>query len=52
MTGRGEPVGAGWAGFTALASGGDFSGDGKPDVLARAGGGDCCSTGARCERLR
>ncbi len=28
-------VGSGWQGFDALASGGDFSGDGKPDVLAR-----------------
>ena len=36
VLGRGEQVGGGWAGFTALASGGDFSGDGKPDVLARA----------------
>ena len=35
VTGTAEPVGSGWAGFTALASGGDFSGDGKPDVLAR-----------------
>jgi VCBS repeat protein/tachylectin len=34
-TGRGEPVGSGWAGFTALATGGDFSGDGKADALAR-----------------
>ena len=32
---QGEQVGSGWAQFTALASGGDFSGDGKPDVLAR-----------------
>jgi hypothetical protein len=35
VLGSGEPVGAGWAAFTALASGGDRSGDGKPDVLAR-----------------
>jgi Tachylectin/FG-GAP-like repeat len=35
LTGRGEPIGAGWQPFTALASGGDFSGDGKPDILAR-----------------
>jgi hypothetical protein len=34
-TGAAEQVGSGWAGFTALASGGDFSGDGKPDILAR-----------------
>ena len=32
---QGEQIGSGWAQFTALASGGDFSGDGKPDVLAR-----------------
>ena len=35
VTGTGEPIGSGWQGFTALVSGGDFSGDGKPDVLAR-----------------
>ena len=35
LTGQAEPVGSGWGGFTALAAGGDFSGDGKPDVLAR-----------------
>ncbi len=40
VTGRGEPVGVGWGGFTALASGGDFSGDGKPDILARTSGGE------------
>ncbi|WP_169542057.1 FG-GAP-like repeat-containing protein [Solirubrobacter soli] len=34
-TGKGEPVGSGWAGFTALATGGDFNGDGKADALAR-----------------
>lgn len=34
-TGLAQPVGAGWGGFTALVSTGDFSGDGKPDVLAR-----------------
>ena len=38
-TGKAEQVGGGWGGFTALASGGDFSGDGKPDVLARAADG-------------
>jgi len=38
-TGKAEPVGTGWGGFTALASGGDFSGDGKPDILARTAGG-------------
>jgi hypothetical protein len=35
VTGAGEQIGSGWQGFTALAAGGDFSGDGKPDVLAR-----------------
>ena len=29
-------IGSGWAPFTALMAGGDFSGDGEPDVLARA----------------
>ena len=29
-------IGSGWAQFTSLMSGGDFSGDGKPDILARA----------------
>jgi hypothetical protein len=29
-------IGGGWESFTALAAGGDFSGDGKPDILARA----------------
>ncbi len=32
---NGIVVGSGWQDFTALAGGGDFSGDGKPDVLAR-----------------
>ena len=32
---QGQQVGSGWAAFTALAGGGDFSGDGKPDVIAR-----------------
>jgi hypothetical protein len=36
VTGKSEQIGgSGWGAFTALASGGDFSGDGKPDVLAR-----------------
>ena len=35
VTGSGEPIGSGWQGFTALAAGGDFSGDGNPDILAR-----------------
>jgi hypothetical protein len=34
LTGAAEPIGAGWQSFTALAAG-DFSGDGKPDVIAR-----------------
>jgi hypothetical protein len=34
VTGNAERVGGGWQGFTALTAG-DFSGDGKPDVLAR-----------------
>jgi hypothetical protein len=34
-TGIAEQIGGGWQGFTALAGGGDFSGDGKADVLAR-----------------
>ena len=29
-------IGSGWQQFTALFAGGDFSGDGKPDILARA----------------
>jgi hypothetical protein len=39
VTGSAEPVGAGWQSFTALVGGGDFSGDGKPDVLARTSDG-------------
>ena len=35
VTGSGEPIGSGWQGFSALAAGGDFSGDGNPDILAR-----------------
>ena len=34
VTGMGEPIGSGWGPFTALLAPGDFSGDGKPDVLA------------------
>ncbi len=34
-TGTGETVGRGWGGFTALLAPGDFSGDGRPDLLAR-----------------
>jgi hypothetical protein len=36
LLGRGEQVGVGWQDFTALLAPGDFNGDGKPDVLARA----------------
>jgi hypothetical protein len=39
VSGPAEPVGSGWGGFTALAAGGDFSGDGKADVLARESSG-------------
>jgi Tachylectin/FG-GAP-like repeat len=35
VTGQAEKIGAGWQAFTALTSGGDFNGDGKPDILAR-----------------
>ena len=35
ITGTAEPIGSGWGQFTALASGGDFSGDGRADILAR-----------------
>ena len=34
VTGAGEPIGSGWQGFTAIIPGGDFSGDGHPDLLA------------------
>jgi FG-GAP-like repeat len=34
-TGNAESLGGGWAGFTALAANGDFTGDNYPDVLAR-----------------
>ena len=35
LTGAAEPIGSGWQGFTALLTPGDWSGDGKPDLLAR-----------------
>jgi FG-GAP-like repeat len=35
FTSASQKVGSGWGGFTALFGGGDFSGDHKPDVLAR-----------------
>ena len=39
ITGQREKIGSGWQVFTALFGGGDFSGDGKPDLLARDGDG-------------
>jgi hypothetical protein len=39
LTGRAERIGSGWQGFTALFAGGDFSGDGRADILARDAGG-------------
>ena len=35
VTGAAERIGSGWQIFDALFAGGDFSGDGKPDILAR-----------------
>ena len=35
VTGQREQIGSGWGGFTALLAPGDWSGDGKPDLLAR-----------------
>jgi hypothetical protein len=37
--GGGRPIGTGWGSFTALLAPGDWSGDGKPDLLARNSGG-------------
>ena len=37
--GGGIPIAAGWGGFTALLAPGDWSGDGEPDLLARASDG-------------
>jgi heme oxygenase len=34
--GGGLPIGTGWGSFTALLAPGDWNGDGKPDLLARA----------------
>ena len=34
LTGTAEKIGSGWGPFTSILGGGDFSGDGKPDVLA------------------
>jgi hypothetical protein len=39
VTGTGEKVGAGWQGFTALLAPGDWNGDRKADVIARASDG-------------
>jgi hypothetical protein len=39
LTGQRERIGSGWQGFDALFGGGDFSGDGRPDILARDGNG-------------
>jgi FG-GAP-like repeat/Tachylectin len=39
VTGQREQIGTGWQGFTALFGGGDFSGDGRPDLIARDGDG-------------
>ena len=47
VTGTGESIGSGWGGFTALLAPGDFSGDGKPDILAApVRRRRCCSTAA------
>ena len=35
MPGVPQPIGSGWAAFSALLAPGDFSGDGKPDLLVR-----------------
>jgi hypothetical protein len=35
ITGQREPIGTGWGSFTALLAPGDWSGDGRPDLLAR-----------------
>ena len=34
VTGAAEKIGSGWGPFSSILAGGDFSGDGKPDVLA------------------
>ena len=34
ITGKAEEIGSGWGQFTSVLPGGDFSGDGHPDVLA------------------
>jgi VCBS repeat protein len=38
-TGRAEQIGTGWQGFTALLAPGDWSGDGRQDLIARTGDG-------------
>jgi hypothetical protein len=35
VTGKAEQIGSGWGAYTALFAGGDFSGDGRPDIIAR-----------------
>ena len=37
ITGKGETIGTSWQDFSAILAGGDFSGDGKADVLAVRG---------------
>jgi hypothetical protein len=39
VAGGGSPIGTGWGGFTALLAPGDWSGDGRPDLLARTADG-------------
>jgi hypothetical protein len=39
ITGTGEPIGHGWGSITAIVVPDDFTGDGKPDVIARTNGG-------------
>ena len=39
ITGAGQPIGSGWQQFTAFLAPGDWSGDGKPDVLVRGSDG-------------
>ena len=51
LTGTGERIGAGWQDFTALTSGGDFSGDGRPDVLARQSDGDAADVPRQRRRV-
>ena len=57
LTGSGEQIGSGWQPFTAVFGGGDFDGDDKPDILARAADGalllyrgDAAGGSSRAER--